>query len=137
MENENIISCSQTHFDPDNRINSTYYAMQILKLLTSLLDETKRLNRKFFWGEEEHKRKIHPAAQGTICKERAEGALGMKNLRDYTSKAYLAAHAAPKSIMGKNPHIQKWLTYGAEEMVLKHISNLESHSLWWRSFKTG
>lgn len=42
--------------------------MQLIKLPVGLLDELDRLSRKFFWGEEEDQRKIHPISWEIICK---------------------------------------------------------------------
>lgn len=41
------------------------------------------LFRRFLWGGEEGKRKIHWVAWSNICKDKSEGGLGLKNLKAF------------------------------------------------------
>lgn len=61
----------------------------MIKLPCALLDEMERSNRKFFWGEDENQRKIHPIAWEVICRDKEIGGLGVKTLH-LMNKALLA-----------------------------------------------
>lgn len=55
-------------------------AMQTIQLPKGLLEELESLNRKFFWADEDQKRRLHTVAWSTICRNKSEGGLGIKDL---------------------------------------------------------
>lgn len=61
----------------------------MIKLPCALLDESEQLIRKFYWGEDENQRKIHPTCWEVICRSKECGGLGIKNL-SLMNKALLA-----------------------------------------------
>lgn len=54
--------------------------MSCFKLLEGLCDEIKVLIKKFFWGQKGEQRKIHWKKWKVLCKPKAEGGLGFKDL---------------------------------------------------------
>lgn len=57
------------------------YAVQTIQLLVDMLKELERLNKKFFWGDDEHQKKMYTVALGIICSDKKEDGLGLKNLK--------------------------------------------------------
>ena len=56
------------------------FAMSCFKLPGGLCDEIEALIRKFFWGQKGEQRKIHWKKWEVLCKPKAEGGLGFKDL---------------------------------------------------------
>lgn len=55
--------------------------MQTIQLPIGLLDELDKINRRFFWGDDECHKKTHAVAWNNICRSKEEGGLGLKDLK--------------------------------------------------------
>ena len=56
------------------------YTMDCFKLPLGLCDEIESMIRKFWWGQRGDRRKIHWISWVVLCKPKAEGGMGFKNL---------------------------------------------------------
>ena len=56
------------------------YILNCFKLPLGLCDEIESLIRKFWWGQRGDRRKIHWVNYEVLCKPKAEGGMGFKNL---------------------------------------------------------
>lgn len=66
-----------------------YYTMQSTKLPRSICDDIDRKSRRFLWGGNEEQRKVHLVAWENVSKNRDEGGLGIRSMRQANS-AFLA-----------------------------------------------
>lgn len=57
--------------------------MSIFKLPISLVKELNRLMQHFWWGQQEHTRKIHWISWDKMGKSKAVGGLGFRELEDF------------------------------------------------------
>ena len=59
------------------------FAMSCFKLLVGLCDEVEVLIRKFYWGKKGKQRKVHWKIWDILCKPKAEGEMGFKELAEF------------------------------------------------------
>lgn len=65
------------------------YVMQSCKLLMKMIQLLERANRRFLWGDTEHKLKLHPISWVTLCQPKQNGGLGIRTL-ECVNKVMLA-----------------------------------------------
>jgi hypothetical protein len=65
------------------------YSMGIFKLPASTCKELTQINRKFWWGEEGGKRKVHWVVWEKILAAKCKGGMGFRDLRKF-NQAVLA-----------------------------------------------
>ncbi|KAL2898047.1 hypothetical protein RDABS01_039829, partial [Bienertia sinuspersici] len=58
-----------------------YYSMQSSKIPKTVCDDIDRRTRRFIWGGDEEKRKVHLLSWDTVQKPRALGGIGIKSAR--------------------------------------------------------
>ena len=59
------------------------FAMSCFKLPVGLCDEIEALIRKFYWGQKGEQRKVHWKRWDVLCKPKAEGGMGFKELAKF------------------------------------------------------
>ena len=59
------------------------FAMSYFKLPMGLCDEIEALIRKFYWGQKGEQRKVHWKRWDVLCKPKAEGGMGFKELAKF------------------------------------------------------
>lgn len=65
------------------------YAMQSTKLPRSTCDDIDRMSRRFLWGGDEDRRKVHLVSWQNVTKPKMEGGLGFRSMRQVNA-AFLA-----------------------------------------------
>ena len=81
------------------------YMMSTFKIPEGLIDEIHALMARFWWGSSDTHRKMHWSSWATLCKPKAMGGLGFRNLHVF-SQALLAKqiwrlHTNPTSLLHK------------------------------------
>ncbi|KAL7239794.1 hypothetical protein ACSBR2_005630 [Camellia fascicularis] len=56
--------------------------MQTMELPRQLCDDIDRINRNFLWGDTETQKKVHLVNWDSVCKNKAEGGLGLRKAGD-------------------------------------------------------
>ena len=59
------------------------FTMSCFKLPVRLCDEIEALIRKFYWGQKGEQRKVHWKRWDVLCKPKAEGGMGFKELAKF------------------------------------------------------
>ena len=59
------------------------YTMGCFKLPSALIHEIEMLTARFWWGQDDKKKKIHWVAWDLLCKSKFEGGLGFKSLEAF------------------------------------------------------